>query len=167
MCWCFISSIFTEHLKNDAQTNSPMASWWCRWGWVCAVFLPYWLWTADDALHYVVSDLLSIILVNVEGKNYLSEGGFPILPVLAHHVLQVDGRWEAGACIRAELGIISNLVSDPISYTFINVYVCKSKSMGSEILNIRKIALPAWRTGNSTCSDMMIWSRVGAKLIIL
>lgn len=104
----------------------------------------------------MVSDLLSVILMNVEGKNHLSERGFPILPVLAHHVLQVDGRWEAGACKWAELGIISYLVSDPISYTSRSVYVSKSESMGSEILTISKTALPAWRTGNSTCSDMMI-----------
>lgn len=95
-------------LKNDTQTlrvSFATLQWLhggSRCGWVCAVVLPYWLWTADDTLHYVVSDLLSIILVNVEGENHLSERGFPILPILAHHVLQVDGRWEAGTCKWAE-----------------------------------------------------------------
>lgn len=59
----------------------------------CTVFLPYRLWTADDAFDYVLPDLLSIILVDVERKNHLSLRGLPILPILAHHVLQVDGRY--------------------------------------------------------------------------
>jgi len=54
--------------------------------------VPYRLWTADDALHYVLSDLLPVILVNVEGKDDLTHRWFPVLPVLTHHVLQVDGR---------------------------------------------------------------------------
>lgn len=62
-------------------------------GHVHDVFLPYGLRTADDALHDVLPDLLSIVLVDVEGKNHLSQRGLPVLPVLAHHVLQVDGRY--------------------------------------------------------------------------
>lgn len=58
---------------------------------VC-VCVPYGLWTADDALHDVISDLLPVVLVDVEGKDDLAEGRLPVLPVLTHHVLQVDGR---------------------------------------------------------------------------
>lgn len=60
---------------------------------VCSVYVPYGLWTADDALHYVVSDLLPVVLVDVEGKDDLAQRRLPVLPVLTHHVLQVDSRY--------------------------------------------------------------------------
>lgn len=138
------------------------------------VFLPYRLRAADDALHYVVSDLLPIVLVDVEGKNHFSKRGFPILPVLAHHVLQVDGRCtqnESGTRKWAKVGVSTYLSGDP--------FLARSEMLVRpslnpweipeicEILKINWAVLPACRTGNSTCSDMMIWSRVGAKLIIL
>ncbi len=60
---------------------------------VCTCSVPYRLWTADDALHYVVSDLLPVILMNIERKDDFSERWLPVLPVLTHHVLQIDGRY--------------------------------------------------------------------------
>ena len=66
---------------------------------VC-VCVPYGLWTADDAFHYVVSDLLPVVLVDVEGKDHLAQRRLPVLPVLTHHVLQVDGRYTQGVPYR-------------------------------------------------------------------
>lgn len=60
---------------------------------VCSVDVPYGLWTSDDALHYVVSDLLPVILMDVEGKDNLTNSWLPVLPVLTHHVLQVNCRY--------------------------------------------------------------------------
>lgn len=54
--------------------------------------VPQGLWTADDRFHDVISDLLPVVLVNVEGEHHLAHTGLPVLPVLTHHVLQVDGR---------------------------------------------------------------------------
>lgn len=55
--------------------------------------VPYGLWRADDALHYMVSDLLPVVLMDVERKDDLAQTRLSILPVLTHHVLQVDGRY--------------------------------------------------------------------------
>lgn len=58
---------------------------------MCAhVHVPYGLWTADDTLQDLISDLLPVVLMDVEGKDNLPDRWFPVLPVLTHHVLQVD-----------------------------------------------------------------------------
>lgn len=59
---------------------------------VC-VSVPYRLWTADDALHNVISDLLPVVLMDVEGKDNFTQRRLSVLPVLTHHVLQVDSRY--------------------------------------------------------------------------
>lgn len=56
------------------------------------VSVPYGFGTADDCFHHVIPDLLPVILMNVEGEDDLTHAGLPVLPVLTHHVLQVDGR---------------------------------------------------------------------------
>lgn len=56
---------------------------------MCA-HVPYGLWTADDTLQDLISDLLPVVLMDVEGKDNLPDRWFPVLPVLTHHVLQVD-----------------------------------------------------------------------------
>lgn len=52
---------------------------------------PYGLRTLNDGLNNVVSNLLPIILMDVEGKDNLTWARLSILPVLPHHVLQVNG----------------------------------------------------------------------------
>lgn len=56
--------------------------------------VPYGLRAADDALDDVIPDLLPVIFVDVEGKDDFAQGRLPVLPVLTHHVLQVDGGYN-------------------------------------------------------------------------
>lgn len=69
-----------------------------------------------------------------------------------------------------EVGVSSYLSGDPF---LVRPEMFERPSLNPwEIPEICEIlinwaVLPACRTGKSTCSDMMIWSRVGAKLIIL
>lgn len=56
---------------------------------------PYGLWTPDDSLHHVLTNLATVILVDVEGEHDLAQRWLTVLPVLTHHVLQVDGSWDA------------------------------------------------------------------------
>lgn len=83
--------------KRKGPLTAAILKLWRLW-----VLLPYRFRTADDAFHDVLPDLLSVVFVDVEGENHLSQRGLPVLPVLAHHVLQVDGRYtnaqaESGA----------------------------------------------------------------------
>lgn len=52
---------------------------------------PYSLRTANNGLHHIFSNLATVILMDIEGKGHLPQHGLPVLPVLTHHVLQVDG----------------------------------------------------------------------------
>lgn len=52
---------------------------------------PYGLWTANNGLHHVFSDLSTVVFMDVEGKHHFPQRGLSVLPVLTHHVLQVDG----------------------------------------------------------------------------
>ena len=63
---------------------------WIR---VCALCVPYALRALDDRLHDVLSDLLPVVFVDVEGEGHLTRRWLAVLPVLTHHVFQVDGGW--------------------------------------------------------------------------
>lgn len=53
--------------------------------------LPHQIWRPNYPFHNVVTDLLPVVLMNIEWKYHFSWWRLPVWPVLCHHVLQVDG----------------------------------------------------------------------------